>query len=795
MNPENLQRKRVFGAGRHTRATTKTQTGGPSSEVQRSTPWGQVFETLIRSRKLLSLLVSSEGRVESARTEDAEPLKPLMAMLRGRALADVFGPHVQDLLVEMSKRSAKAGKAEELGCLIQLSDGAHWLPVTIMRKENGNCPSIFTVLIHDVATRRRIREESRISETLLETAEKLGQLGTWEADLRTGQFVCSDQLLQVLEIGEGQKRVANDLLWRIIRRCCESGNHQRANDGLIRPHEYEFEYSPPRGGDGRVLWTRTVPRAGKSGPPFQFAGVVKDITKEKQREAQLQRNKALLGQCEELTSAGTWEYDVENKRFKWSPELCRIIGYDRKEEPVALEEVRQLLPVDERERACADLARVIRGERSIENEMPVMRADGHRRILHSRVMGVADASGQIVRIVGISQDVTQQKAEEERRLRSDVLLAQAEELAKLGSWEVDVRTGANSGSAQLFRLLRVDQEEWKQQAYWSNLHAADRTRIDQAFTEAVRYCKEFEQVGRYHVPGEGWRVFRARGMPVCGPDGKTARMIGVLQDITEQTRAEEELHQFSQRLMRARDEERRNTARELHETAGQSLAALKMTLGNLREGLPKRRSGPPALWQACADLVDEAAREVRTVSYLMHPPMLDEAGLASAIRWYAKGFSERSKIETEVQIPADFGRQAQETEMTLFRIVQEALTNIHRYSGSRVAKIRLSQEGGHVQVEVEDHGCGLSRPIGFNGRQDEVGVGIAGMRERVHQLNGTFEIESAPGRGTIIRANLPESVAAAATPGSEAKPKVTEIEERKPRSQKLIAKIRGGGES
>ena len=143
---------------------------------------------------------------------------------------------------------------------------------------------------------------------------------------------------------------------------------------------------------------------------------------------------------------------------------------------------------------------------------------------------------------------------------------------------------------QLCHLLGLEpSQESKRQAYWNNLHASDRAGIQEAFKEAVRSRREFEHVGRYHVPGNGWRVLRMRGLPVQDGDGKVARIMSVVQDITEQTRVEEELHRLSQQLMRARDEERRNTARELHETAGQSLAALKMTLENLSNALPKRK--------------------------------------------------------------------------------------------------------------------------------------------------------------------------------------------------------------
>jgi two-component system, NarL family, sensor kinase len=245
---------------------------------------------------------------------------------------------------------------------------------------------------------------------------------------------------------------------------------------------------------------------------------------------------------------------------------------------------------------------------------------------------------------------------------------------------------------------------------------------------------------------------RARSLNPIGPVLDRSRE----NRIPKHARLEKELHQLSQRLMLVRDEERRALARELHESAGQSLAALKMTLGDLREALAVRRGRAFSLIESCCELTEAAVREIRTVSYLMHPPMLDEAGLPSTVRWFVRGFSERSKIAVIVDIPEHFERPPKEIELTIFRLVQESLTNVYRYSGSATARICLSRDQGHIRVEVADSGCGL--PSRFDHRRGcGTGVGIAGMRERVHCLNGVFEIESAPGRGTTVRALFPDS--------------------------------------
>jgi PAS domain S-box-containing protein len=254
-------------------------------------------------------------------------------------------------------------------------------------------------------------------------------------------------------------------------------------------------------------------------------------------------------------------------------------------------------------------------------------------------------------------------------------------------------------------------------------------------------------------------------------------MVTVVRDITERKEAEEDLRQLSQQLLRTRDAERRQMARELHETAGQSLAALKMTLGRLRDALPEDDETARDLVETSVELAEDAVREVRVVSYLMHPPMLDEGGLGLALPWYARGFSERSGVKTDVEIADDFGRYPQEIETTIFRVVQEALTNVHRYSGSRTVAIRLAREDGQIRAEVQDEGCGLVLPTPATGWDaPPLGVGVAGMRERVKQLQGVFEIESAPGRGTTVRAILPLPREDASTTAAGEAPKEVRID-------------------
>lgn len=221
--------------------------------------------------------------------------------------------------------------------------------------------------------------------------------------------------------------------------------------------------------------------------------------------------------------------------------------------------------------------------------------------------------------------------------------------------------------------------------------------------------------------------------------------------------ANESLRELSSRLQQARDEERRQIARELHDSVGQLLAALSMNLAAVQRQSDKLDSAGARAVSENAAMVDQIGTEIRTLSHLLHPPLLDAAGLASALRWYVDGFAERSKIKIDLDIPEEFGRLSDEMEIAIFRMVQECLTNIHRHSGCASAAIRVREEDHGLFVEVADKGKGIPPEKQFElGSSGRTGVGFRGMRERLRQLGGTLEIRS-DGSGTTVRATLPLS--------------------------------------
>ena len=225
--------------------------------------------------------------------------------------------------------------------------------------------------------------------------------------------------------------------------------------------------------------------------------------------------------------------------------------------------------------------------------------------------------------------------------------------------------------------------------------------------------------------------------------------------------ANRRLRELTARLLNLQDDERRRFARELHDSVGQTLAALSMNLSVVHNDIDQMMKSARTLADSEA-LVREMSKEIRTISHLLHPPLLDEAGLVSALRWYVEGFTQRSNIEVTLEIEENFGRLPRELETAVFRIVQECLTNIHRHSGSAIARIHVARSGNEVLVEVADSGTGISKE-----KQEELassgapGVGIAGMRERLRQLGGSLNINSNEA-GTIVIVRLPVVTASTA---------------------------------
>ncbi|HWF90861.1 MAG TPA: response regulator [Terriglobales bacterium] len=219
-------------------------------------------------------------------------------------------------------------------------------------------------------------------------------------------------------------------------------------------------------------------------------------------------------------------------------------------------------------------------------------------------------------------------------------------------------------------------------------------------------------------------------------------------------RQSDQVRELSWRLLRSQDEERRHIARELHDSAGQTLAVLGMNVAQMIQKAGRKAPEIAADIEQLQEIVQQLHREIRTTSYLLHPPLLDENGLYSAISWYVAGLSDRSSLKVHLDMPEEFGRLPRDMELMLFRLVQEGLTNIHRHAASDTATIRMARNPENIILEVRDHGKGMPAARLAEIQAGRSGLGIRGMRERLHQFGGTMTVESGSG-GTTIAARVP----------------------------------------
>ena len=293
----------------------------------------------------------------------------------------------------------------------------------------------------------------------------------------------------------------------------------------------------------------------------------------------------------------------------------------------------------------------------------------------------------------------------------------------------------------------------KEEALGRSTHELLHTRFpfpSSQIQDSDRWEGELQQVkrdGSQIIVASRWTTLRDR-------DGKFAGGLEINTDITARRQAEDAARRLSGRLLSLQDDERRRIARELHDSLGQYLVSLKVNLDLLSGAAHEERES--ALITECLHAVQSCLSDTRTISHLLHPPLLDEAGLASAARWYVEGFAERSGLEVSLDIAPDLERLDREIETTLFRILQEALTNVHHHAGGSIVRIILQVDAEQVYLEVSDNGKGIPPERLRRLREDDspTGVGLAGMRERVRDLGGTLTISSAS-PGTTIAVAIP----------------------------------------
>jgi PAS domain S-box-containing protein len=407
-----------------------------------------------------------------------------------------------------------------------------------------------------------------------------------------------------------------------------------------------------------------------------------------------------------------------------------------------------------------------------EDEMRLRRADGEYRWFLVRTAPLRDAQGRVVKWYGVSIDIEDRKRTEEalrtseqeqRRIaaqleRERARLVEAQEVAKIGSWEAELPSLNVIWSGQTHRIFETDSSRFHptRPKFREFIHPEDCAKVDAAFAASLDKRSPSTVEYRIVMPDGRVKVLEERWQAFHDEEGKPIRVAGTCRDITERKRAEEMLRQLSGHLLRYQDEERRSIARDLHDSTGQNLVVLAAYLAQLQASVPSKNRKWRKLVSDAQALAEQSIREIRTLSYLLHPPMLEEAGLEDAIRLYVEGFSKRSGIQVEMVVSPQLGRLKPEVELALFRVMQESLNNILRHAGSSQARIRVERRPQWITMEVSDTGSGIPeyQRMQNGGAPIKIGVGIPSMHERVKLIGGQLTIDSGSS-GTTVRVTIP----------------------------------------
>jgi signal transduction histidine kinase len=401
-------------------------------------------------------------------------------------------------------------------------------------------------------------------------------------------------------------------------------------------------------------------------------------------------------------------------------------------------------------------------------EVIIERPDLSRITVLVNIAPLTNADGRLIGAMNCFQDITDRKRAEEELQQSERLLRLVVDALPVGVSLVDLSGDlilSNPASRHIWGgLILSGRERYAESKAW--WHATGQRVAPGEWASARALVSGVTSVNQ-KLDIEDFdgvrKVIHNSAVPIRDTNDRITGAVIVNEDVSARETAERELNEslnqtraLTGRLMQAQDDERRRIAQLLHETTAQDLAALKMLLARLNRTSDRLNDSERSALAESILLAEQSMSAVRTLSYLLHPPFLDEAGLRSALRWYTAGFAERSGIKVDLEVPESFERLPLDTETALFRIVQESLTNIHRHAESETAGIRLAQDAGTLVLEISDRGHGIPKASlkRIASRGGFVGVGIAGMIERIEQLGGSLELTSS-NRGTTVRVQLP----------------------------------------
>ncbi|MFO8010923.1 MAG: PAS domain S-box protein [Dehalococcoidia bacterium] len=385
-------------------------------------------------------------------------------------------------------------------------------------------------------------------------------------------------------------------------------------------------------------------------------------------------------------------------------------------------------------------------------ELEVVRKNGTGIWAENNIRPMLDGNGRFSMLLGISRDITERRKSRQMLEHSEASLAEAQRIARVGSWELDITTSDVHWSDEMFRIFGYQPGEINPtfRAFMDLVHSEDRGFVESSINEALYEGALYNVDHRVIRPDGTELVVHEQGEVEYDKAGKPVRLVGTTHDITELKQTEEKLRALSRRLLKVQEEERRAIGQDLHDQVGQSITVLKLMLDKaLRSANPEVEK----TLEKAVSVADELVRQIREISSELVPRMLDDLGLLPSLLWQTEKLKERTGVNIDFRHSGLEKRIPAELAIAAFRITQEAMTNAVRHSGTEEIVFKASADDETLRLSIEDHGRGFD----FANLRHELTGGIVGIEERVDLLGGKMEIDTSPGIGTRLHVTLPLS--------------------------------------
>ena len=620
--------------------------------------------------------------------------------------------------------------------------------------------------VQDITDRKRMEDELRETEERTRFSLEAANIGTWEWDVTTGRVRWSRNMESVHGQKPGSFGESFDSFLEGVFVEDRDKVKEAIKLALSGKGVYHNEYRQYRS-DGTLGWMEAHGRAifDADGKPLRMFGVCANTTERRNAQDANGLLAAIVASSDDAIVSKTLAGIITS----WNAGAERIFGYTAKE--TIGQHITLIIPRERRAEEDDILARLRRGEK-IDHFQTVRRhKDGTLIDVSVTISPVRDSSGRVIGASKVARDITAQKRAEKALRESEQRYQIVTDASPIMIWMSGTDKLCYYFNKGWLDFVGHTLEEEVGNGWAAGVHPDDFDRCLQIYESNFDARRSFKMEYRLRHHSGQYRWILDHGVPRYKPDGTFEGYVGGCLDIHDQKEAAEKIRiaDDSMRLMRVQDEERRRIAREFHDSAGQTLTVLGLSLAQLVQNAEVIAPGLAKQGKDIEEVVQQLHREIRTTSYLLHPPLLDEAGLKSALNWYVQGIVERSGTTIDLSIADDFGRLPADMELAVFRVVQECLTNIHRHAESKTAYVRVARENGTVCIEVKDEGKGISPERLAEIRSRGSGVGISGMRERLRHFGGELNIENT-GSGTcvIARIPLPKEIAATEIEASEA---------------------------